>query len=149
MRTWFYNHAIFFLAISTLVLAQCVVAFIPVYPISARVQNDLSGGHKLKVHCKSVDGFHRDFGDRLVENEEVYTVDYKAWAWSKAEIWCELSWESDNKAKHGGDYKVFWPDRSFVGDDFPYKSSWSAKDDGIYILNFQKKKSRKYYNWDK
>ena len=70
----------------------------------------------MNVHCKSVDGFHRDFGDRLVENGEVYTVDYKAWAWSKAEIWCELSWESD------GTYKVFWPDRSFVGDDFPYKS---------------------------
>ncbi|KAK9940046.1 hypothetical protein M0R45_016721 [Rubus argutus] len=113
MRTSIFNGTIFLLAISTLVLARCIVSMEPPdrdFLFGARIQNELSGNQNLKVHCKP--NYYIHFIDRLIGKGDYYTVlipvsVFSRWPMGKGELWCKLSWGS-TKAKHGGVYKFFW-----------------------------------------
>ncbi|CAL9023333.1 unnamed protein product [Prunus brigantina] len=142
----FFSHFIFLLAISTLVMSQdsCTVGLGPQSGnYHVEIRNHLSHDTILKVRCKSGGG---DLGDHWIVNGQRFTVGFHNDKCVSTEYWCKLSWGS--KSSHGGNYRFFSCEESFLKFCNFQDCSWKIRDDGIYLHDMHGLKDVKYYDWE-
>ncbi|KAM1031824.1 hypothetical protein ACFX13_036341 [Malus domestica] len=150
MMRAFLSHTIYLLlAISTFVMSSPSSAA-PVGPHSGnylvQIRNELSGTATiLKVHCKSNGG--GDLGSHWISSGDRFTVRFHNDKCVLTEYWCKLSWEYSKSKSHGGNYRFFNCDKSFLESCGFQECTWKVKDDGIYLHDLDELQDLKYYHW--
>ncbi|PQP91985.1 uncharacterized protein Pyn_22174 [Prunus yedoensis var. nudiflora] len=79
-------------------------------------------------------------------NGQRFTVSFHNDKCVSAEYWCKLSWGS--KSSHGGNYRFFSCEESFLKFCNFQDCSWKVRDDGIYLHDMHGLKDVKYYDWE-
>ncbi|PQQ20060.1 uncharacterized protein Pyn_06994 [Prunus yedoensis var. nudiflora] len=123
---------------------SCTVGLVPQSGnYHVEIRNHLSHDTILKVRCKSGGG---DLGDHWVVNGQRFTVSFHNDKCVSAEYWCKLSWGS--KSSHGGNYRFFSCEESFLKFCNFQDCSWKVRNDGIYLHDMHGLKDVKYYDWE-
>ncbi|EEF28530.1 S-protein homolog 1 [Ricinus communis] len=104
--------------------------------------NNLSNNNFLGLHCWSGDD---DLGTHELSPSDEFHFHFCTNVFGSTRFWCDFNW---NRNQYGGRFEVFW--------DWPELSEmcnsescvWSARDDGLYLLDAAGQKFVKEYIWE-
>ncbi|TKY52801.1 Plant self-incompatibility S1 [Spatholobus suberectus] len=104
------------------------------------IVNGLGNNQNLLAHCKSADD---DVGIQNLSPGSNFTWSFRTDFTHSTLFWCYV--RKDNAS---ASFNVFWyDDRLFQKCDWK-KCIWSARDEGIYLTNFDEDVDDLYYQWD-
>ncbi|EXB44217.1 hypothetical protein L484_002909 [Morus notabilis] len=106
---------------------------------TVRVENDLGGGIRLNVHCRSEDD---DLGVRDLGNGQNIQWSFRNNWLGTTLFWCSMKWNNV-----GGSFDVYSFKRDF--DLCGFKCWWSIRRDGAYFYSEFKNVWEKRYVWKK
>ncbi|EEF45214.1 conserved hypothetical protein [Ricinus communis] len=107
------------------------------------IVNNLEGGitNDLYLQCKSGDD---DLGMQRVRAKDEFHFTFRKNLWGTTLYWCNFGWGKS----HGGSFKVWWGGKNFTSTT-GRNCVWSARNDGLYLLNVRINQFTRYYLWDK
>ncbi|OAY40805.1 hypothetical protein MANES_09G050200v8 [Manihot esculenta] len=106
------------------------------------ISNHLSDNRNLSLHCWSGDD---NLGNHELSSSAEFEFHFCLNIWGTTKFWCDFSW---NHHQYGGIFKVFWVGRKLVQMCNHKNCVWSARDDGIYLLDIVSGIFVKKYIWE-
>ncbi|KAK8561229.1 hypothetical protein V6N13_149601 [Hibiscus sabdariffa] len=106
------------------------------------VVNGLSNNKILFVHCKSADD-DLEMNNLTVGSETEWT--FRTTIIGKTLFWCYVASRSDHVHAR---FDVFWEDNDLFEKCAWKHCIWTAKDDGIYLMNVPQSDNEFVHNWE-